>query len=159
MEEEVVVGVGEYHVRHNPHTLVCIGLGSCVGVAIYDLNERIGGLAHVMLPKYGEGRDKVNACKYADSSIYMMIDDIIENGGRRRSLKAKIAGGAQMFSFISSENLNIGRRNVEAVKDALEQEGVPLIGEDVGGSRSRTVIFDSRTGVLTVRKDNKIFEI
>jgi chemotaxis protein CheD len=159
LEEDSVVGVGEYKVARTPGKLTCIGLGSCVGIAIYDLQAGIGGVAHAMLPRYEEGRDKINASKYADSAIMIMVDELLEMGVSRGHLRAKMAGGAQMFSFISSDTLNIGLRNSESARATLRGENIPLLAEDVGGTRGRTITFNPADGVYRIQKGNDLSRI
>lgn len=159
VDGDKVVGVGEYQVVHSPEKLVCLGLGSCVGIAIFDLQNQIGGLIHAMLPKYEEGRDKTNASKYADSSIMLMVDEMVEAGARRAFMKAKMAGGAQMFSFISSDTLNIGLRNSAVAKETLRKENIPLVAEDVGGTKGRTIFFRSSDGSLRIQKGGEVLNI
>lgn len=159
VDGDAVVGVGEYHVVHAPEKLVCLGLGSCVGIAIFDLSTQIGGLIHAILPKYEEGRDKTNASKYADSAIMLMVDELVEMGARKPLLKAKIAGGAQMFSFISSDTLNIGLRNSAVAKETLKKENIPLLAEDVGGTKGRTIFFNSSDGSIRIHKNGEVSQI
>ena len=159
VDEAIIVGVGEYRTIGGPGQLACIGLGSCVGIAIYDLQAQVGGLAHAMLPRYEEGRDKVNAAKYADSSIMLMVDELAEMGAVRSRLRAKIAGGAHMFSFLSSDTLNIGQRNSEAARDTLKAEHIRLLGEDLGGTRGRTIAFSTADGSYRVQMGGDLFEI
>jgi chemotaxis protein CheD len=155
MNNEIIVGVGTYHVAKNPRRLVCIGLGSCVAVALHETAQEFGGIAHAMLPYYKEGKDKVNAHKYVDTSIYLMVDDMLNNGGKKRDMRAKIVGGSQMFAFMGHETLDIGRRNIESARDTLKGEGVRIVAEDVGGSTGRTISFDSKTGVIELKKSGK----
>ncbi|MDW5562867.1 MAG: hypothetical protein SA339_06530 [Methanomassiliicoccus sp.] len=154
IDADSVVGVGEYKIARSPAKLMCIGLGSCVGIAIYDLQAQVGGVAHAMLPRYEEGRDKVNASKYADSAIMIMVDELLEMGASRGHLRAKMAGGAQMFSFITSDTLNIGLRNSETARATLKGENIPLLAEDVGGVRGRTITFNTTNGVYRIQKGN-----
>jgi chemotaxis protein CheD len=154
IDEDCLVGVGEYKVVRSPAKLMCIGLGSCVGIAIFDLQAQVAGVAHAMLPRYEEGRDKINASKYADSAIMIMVDDLLSMGATRGHLRAKMAGGAQMFSFISSDTLNIGLRNSESARAALKGENIPLIAEDVGGTRGRTVTFSSENASYRIQMGN-----
>jgi chemotaxis protein CheD len=68
---------------------------------------------------------------------------------------AKIAGGAQMFSFYSANDImKIGERNAEAVKNALQQFKIKLLAEDTGGNYGRTIEFCTRDGQLYVRTIN-----
>lgn len=159
LEEDSVVGVGEYKIALSPAKLVCIGLGSCVGIAIYDTQAGVGGVAHAMLPRYEEGRDKINASKYADSAIMIMVDELLEMGASRGRLRAKMAGGAQMFSFISSDTLNIGLRNSDSARATLKGENIPLLAEDVGGTRGRTITFDPSNGLYRIQMGNDISSI
>ncbi|MBI0584380.1 MAG: chemotaxis protein CheD [Methanomassiliicoccus sp.] len=155
LDEDQVVGVGEYRVARGFANLVCIGLGSCVGIAIFDPQAQVGGLAHAMLPRYEEGRDKINASKYADSAIMIMVDELVAMGAMKGRLRAKMAGGAQMFSFISSDTLNIGQRNSEAARATLKGENITLLAEDVGGTKGRTVTFTAGEGTYRIQKGSE----
>ena len=155
-EEEISVAVGSYYVASNPGQLCCIGLGSCVAIALHDPRRHIGGLAHAMLPKYEEGRDKLNAGKYVDTAVYLMVDELIEMGAKKHALTAKIVGGSQMFQFSVSDTLDIGSRNIEAALATLEKEGITIIAEDVGGYVGRTIHFDLCTGKIRIQTSGKV---
>lgn len=156
---EIVVGVAEHFTASPPNTFMCIGLGSCVGIAIYDPRQGLGGLAHAMLPRFDDGKDKTNASKYADSVIYVMVDELVDQGACRSNLRAKIAGGAQMFQFMSCDTLNIGLRNSEVAKETLSKEHIPLVAEDLGGNEGRTVRFDPSTGSYSIQRGGRTFFI
>ena len=155
-KEIIKVGIADLKFAKSPEILRTSGLGSCVGVVVYDLTMKIGGLAHVMLPSSSlSKRNDLNQLKYADTAVPLLIDTLIKDGARKYALKAKIAGGAQMFSFSSSNDmLRVGKRNEEAVKAMLEQYRVPIISEDVGGNSGRTIEFSLETGMLNVRTVN-----
>ena len=151
-DKEKILGIGIYDVDSDPTVLGCMALGSCVGIALYSKKKRKGGLAHAMLHYYSEGVDKIKAGKYADTSIYLMLDILNEMGVSKNELIAKLTGGAHMFSSLgSSDTLDIGKRNAEAAKATLEQEGIPLIAEDVGGTQGRTISFDLVTGDIVIK--------
>ena len=156
MIKEFIVEVAKLRVAGNPTILKCLGLGSCLGIALYEPRARIGGLAHAMLPRFEQGRIKTNPARYVDTSIYVMIDEIIEKGGRRQNIHAKIVGGARMFATMGLETMDIGERNIESAKDTLKSEGIPIKGMDVGGNKGRTMSFDLTTGIIeikTIRED------
>jgi chemotaxis protein CheD len=155
MSKEIIVGVGTYHVAKSPRRLVCIGLGSCVAIVLHEKIQEFGGLAHAMLPYYKEGKDRINAFKYVDTSIYLMVDDLLENGGKKSNLRAKLVGGSHMFSFMGNETLDIGRRNIESAKDTLKEESIRIVAEDVGGNSGRTIYFDSKTGVIELKRSGR----
>lgn len=151
------VGISDLDVVAAPNTIRTSGLGSCVGVVLFDLRRRVGGMAHIMLPDSKLTREKqFNPYKYADSAIPVLIDKILEIGGRKFSLRAKIAGGAEMFNFESNSDLmRIGPRNVNAVKEILKSLNIPIVASDVGGSSGRTIEYDPESGLLMVRTVNK----
>jgi chemotaxis protein CheD len=147
------VGMAEYKAAKSPATLITLGLGSCVGVVLYDSLTRVGGLAHVMLPDSNLSSKKdYNPGKFADTAIDALIQDMLGLGVDRSNIISKIAGGAQMFQ-IKSENsiMQIGKRNVEAVKAKLSQLRIKILAEDVEGNYGRTIEFFCETGELTIK--------
>jgi chemotaxis protein CheD len=153
---DIAVGMGEIKVTESPHLLKAIGIGSCVAVALYDRENRRGGLAHVMLPCFEEAHDKSNPLKFSDIAIAMMIDEMNRRGTGPQSIIAKIFGGANMFPEIISSNsaMDIGKRNVVAVREELEGYGIQITASEVGGHIGRTVIFDTSDNSVTVKTAN-----
>lgn len=157
MSEIIKVGMADLKVCTEPDSLTTLGLGSCVGVALYDPTTKVSGLAHVMLPSSKEIRNNSNIAKFADTGIDETIRLMTGMGASAKRLVAKIAGGAQMFCFSSNspENLNIGLKNVEAVKTKLHELNIPILAEDTGLNYGRTVIFDSVTGEYVIKAVGK----
>lgn len=149
----VNVGISDLNIALAPQTIRTLGLGSCVGIVIYDLYHKIGGLSHVMLPNSELAKQsKFNEFKYVDTAIPILIEKLYLQGAKKYALKAKIAGGAQMFQFESnSDSMRIGPRNVEAVQQKLKELNIPIVSMDVGGKKGRTIEFDPQTGMLEVR--------
>lgn len=156
LQHVVKVGIADLQFASSPNVLRTSGLGSCVGIVIYDLSLKLAGMAHIMLPDSTLARrDNLNVLKYADTAMEILIHDILKNGARKHALKAKIAGGAQMFSFSSSNDmLRVGHRNVEAVLRLLDQYNIPIVAKDVGGNSGRTIEFLPETGNLKIRTVN-----
>lgn len=153
----VKVGIADLNTVKAPNRIRTSGLGSCVGVVIYDATNEIAGLAHIMLPDSSLTKQTdYNKYKYADTAIDILIDKLTKMGAHKASLKAKIAGGAQMFQFnTSSEIMRIGPRNVEAVKERLALHNIPIVSADVGGNKGRTIEFDPATTKLKIRTVNE----
>jgi chemotaxis protein CheD len=142
MEEIIKVGMADIKVCKAPDALTTLGLGSCVGICLWDSSLKIGGLAHIMLPDSRKLKNNSNIYKFADTGIDELIRLLSLQGAVRSRLRAKIVGGAQMFAFQSqSEAMRIGKNNVEAVRKKLREECIPIMAEDTGGDRGRTVIF------------------
>lgn len=149
----IKVGMADLNVAHTTGVLKTTGLGSCVGLTLYDPHSKIAGMAHVMLPTSDIAREaKFNVAKYADTAIPELIERMTKLGASVTRLKAKMAGGAQMFAFSSGQDtMRIGPRNVESCKQMLLTYKIPLIGEDTGANYGRTIEFNAETGILVIR--------
>jgi len=147
----VTVRIGELRVLKGRGVLAAIGLGSCVGVALYDPVSRVAGLAHIFLPSSQNGRLVAGApARYADTGVPALVDAMVAAGARRERLQAKLVGGAQLFLRGDHATLEVGRRNVEAVRAALCALGIRVVAQDVGGSRGRTMRLFAETGRVVV---------
>jgi chemotaxis protein CheD len=145
------VGMADMNVAGVPDSLRTTGLGSCVGIALYDPHVKVAGLAHIMLPT-STNANEPNRAKYANTAVPLLIEMMEKRGAQRNRLIAKLAGGAQMFTFAGQSDLmRIGPRNVEAVKEALAHYMIPIRGEDTGGNCGRTIELFCEDGSLSVR--------
>ncbi len=139
-----------------PDVITTLGLGSCVGIAIYDPGTKIAGLVHIMLPDSTKILNNENKAKFADTGIDHLIYLMVKLGANRKALIAKIAGGAQMFAFSNNtEMMRIGERNVEATKQKLGQLGIRILAEDTGSNYGRTIEFYPETGELLIKSVGK----
>ncbi|HWI54978.1 MAG TPA: chemotaxis protein CheD [Desulfobacteria bacterium] len=147
----IKVGMADLNIAKAPDILQTCGLGSCVGICLWDSIAKMAGMAHIMLPSSSIGK-MGNDAKFADTAIPFLIDKMKKSGADVNRLVAKIAGGSQMFSFSnSSDVMKIGERNTEAVKLYLKNARIRLLAEDTGGSYGRTIEFHSDTGSLYIR--------
>jgi chemotaxis protein CheD len=145
------VKVADYAVARGDGVISTIGLGSCVAIAIYDRQTRVGGMAHVLLPSEGLSRDKENRAKFPGTAVPLLVDEMRKLGARG-PFTAKIAGGASMFgALIPAGGINMGERNVLSCRQALNQAGIPLAAQDVGGDYGRSVFFHLDDGRVLVR--------
>ncbi len=152
MSSTIKIGMADLNTTSCPGVLTTLGLGSCVGICLYDPTTRIAGMAHIMLPSSKTIKNNSNTAKFADTAIKKLFTDMISNGANKYRIVSKIAGGAQMFSFISKNDmLKIGERNVQAVKELLNEMRIPIHAEDTGGNYGRTIEFYSENGSLLVK--------
>lgn len=146
------IGIAEVFAAKDPAILITLGLGSCVGICLYEKSKRIIGMAHIMLPSSLEIKNNSNKAKFADTAIELLIERMQHLGANKRIIIAKIAGGAQMFAFKSANELmRVGDRNIEAVKRELKKHKIEIVAEDVGGNYGRTIEFSSNTGALGIK--------
>lgn len=158
MAEMIKVGMADLKVCPPPNSITTLGLGSCVGIALYDPMTKIAGLAHVMLPDSTQIRNNENKAKFADTGIVELVNKMVISGANKRRLVAKIAGGAQMFAFSSSSKsdmVRVGERNVEATKKVLKSLNIRILAEDTGLNYGRTVEFYSETGDFVIKSVGK----
>ncbi|WP_197480056.1 chemotaxis protein CheD [Paenibacillus swuensis] len=153
LEQLIKVGMADLNVASVTGVLKTTGLGSCVGLTLYDPRTRVAGMVHVMLPSSEIAKEgQLNIAKYADTAIPELIRRMTEVGAIANRLEAKMAGGSQMFAFSNgSDTMRIGPRNVESCKWMLENYSIPLLAEDTGSNYGRTIEFYSETGKLIIR--------
>jgi chemotaxis protein CheD len=152
MGEIIKVGMADFKVTQLPNQLTTLGLGSCVGICLYDKKTKNIGLAHIMLPSSKDIRNNKNKYKFADTCLSLMIHELKKLGSKPRNLRAKIAGGAKMFNFTSkNDSMNIGKRNAEAVRSLLKQLNIRIVADNCGGTFGRTITFSSENGDLKVK--------
>ena len=128
LDGELSVGIGEYKIGKRA-LLEAMGLGSCIGVVLFDKTTGISGIAHILLP----GASQNGETKYAETAIEKMLEDIIKQGAKRSRIVSKFAGGAQVFKHMNLEILKIGNRNAISVEETLIKKKIPILAKDVGG--------------------------
>ena len=153
---EIRVKVADFAVGRGDVLISTIGLGSCVAIALYDPESRIGGLAHILLPSEGMSPDAHNRAKFPATAVPLIRERMRALGAHDARIRAKIAGGASMFAnLLPTGGLNMGERNVVATRSALERAGIPIVGQDVGGECGRSIYFFLESGELHVRSLKK----
>ena len=156
MGQKIKVGMADFNVCKAPDTILTLGLGSCVGIVLYDKTTKVAGMLHAMLPDSTKIKDNSNRSKFVDTGLEDMISILEKAGVRRKNLVSKLAGGAQMFKFSSDSDISgIGDRNVEAAKAKLKEYGIPIIAEDTRLNYGRTIEFSPETGMLEIRAVGK----
>jgi len=148
----VLVGMADLNAVNAPGGLTTLGLGSCVGIALYDQIHKIAGLAHIMLPDSTKIQNNSVVAKFADTGTVKLINDMMRLGAKKELIKAKLAGGAQMFAFDSkNENMRIGDRNVEATLKILQALRIPVLAQDTGLNYGRTVELYAEDGRFVIK--------
>ena len=142
--EAVKVLPGEYFVD-NEDIPIMTTLGSCIAACLWDRASGVGGLNHFMLPD-GVGENG----RYGAYAMELLINEMMKRGASRRSLEAKIFGGAQVISGM--ETMNIGERNTRFVLDYLRTERIPVVSKDVLDVYPRKVCFLPASGKAMVKR-------
>ena len=156
MGEVIKVGMADLKTAKAPNTLTTLGLGSCIGLTLYDPVTKIGGLVHYMLPDSTKLKNNTNIAKFGDTGIRELLRQVLALGANQRRLVAKIAGGACMFEMSGLSSVgNVGARNAEEAKIILKELRIPLIAEDTGLNYGRTVELDCETGDFRIKSVGK----
>lgn len=156
---EVRVNVADYAVA-TEGTISTIGLGSCVAIVLHDPVVRVGAMAHVLLPSQSMSRDQSNPAKFPATILPILLAEMRGLGASLSRIQAKIVGGASMFgNVLASGGVNIGERNIIAVRDVLADARVPIVAEDTGSNYGRSVylhVADGRVEVRSLRGGSRV---
>ena len=143
----VNVSQGETRVSRDPEIVLTTLLGSCGAACLYDPFARVGGINHYLLA-HGKVENAASMQRYGVHAMEMLINEMMAHGAMRSRMKARIFGGATMNAHYS----DIGGDNIAFARAFLKAEGIPLVGEDVGGSAARRVQFRAALGLARCRK-------
>ena len=156
--QPIQIGMAEMVISKTPATIITT-VGSCIALCMYDPIIKIGGMVHIVLPNNPfPSEEKKIKQKYADTAVMALFSGLILEGADRERIRAKIAGGANMFlKFgLKCEALDIGANNAKMTKKKLAEIHVPLIAEDTGGNHARRIKFDTDSGRMTVITDEEV---
>lgn len=152
----VDVPVGGCVVSSDPGlTITTRALGSCVALVAWDAVSHACGMVHIALPDSGEHPIKARELPgyFADTGVRTLVRELRSHGARRNSTGFQLIGGANVVA--ATARMDIGRRNVQAVRRLLWAAGIGLVREDTGGSLGRTVSIRSDTGEVTIRSHQR----
>lgn len=151
-EQIIDVGISDKKIAQAPVKLITRGLGSCIGITLYDPAKKTGGMAHVMLPDIDKVPAKVNPLRFVNYVIRNMVEELENYGCLRKHLEAKLFGGARMFGFFSSESfLNVGDKNAEMARVVLKEMGINILVDETGGTFGRTITLNLENGKVLIK--------
>ncbi len=160
MDSIIKVRMADYAVCIAPQKITTIGLGSCVGIVLFDTGNKQCGMLHAMLPDSTRIRNNMNRSKFVDTGLDDMLEQMLREGAVKRRMIAKLAGGAQMFEFSENSDItSIGYQNVRAAKDKLDALGIELVSEDTGENYGRTICFDPTLNKLEIKAIGHLIKI
>jgi chemotaxis protein CheD len=162
MSDTINIKTSELAVAKNSGIIKTGSVGSCVVISIYDRENKVGGLAHAMLPtrKHKSDNDEEaeeidyepgnKSSKYADESVDNLVKGMKKKGANLDNMVAKLVGGASMFKKLTGNSHNIGMKNIESARTRLDELGIKIENEDTGGSSGKLVELHLVNGVLEV---------
>lgn len=147
------VKIGEYEVTDTGAELVTYGLGSCLGVALFDEKKSVAGLIHIKRPTAQTATTK-NKPAFADTGIQLLFDEMQSHGATTRHTEATLVGGIDTGGAASAVNMNIGERNVKQAKQTLDAMEITISHTAVGGDEEMSLYFDGMSGEATIETDS-----
>ncbi len=147
----IIVGISDLKVIKGEGVLVTFGLGSCIGIVLDDRKNKITGMVHIMLYDSKKVTNNKNYAKFADTGIKALLQEMLTLGANRKSVTAKIAGGANMFSVYQNTDFKIGEKNYKATVETLKELKIPILAEDCGKNYGRTLEADVETGKVVIK--------
>jgi len=147
----VVVDLADMKATNHPTgCLVTQSLGSCVAVAIFDPEARIGGLLNYILPDSHICRERAmtNPFLFADTGIPLLFRRAYKLGALKERIVTKVAGASNVLD--PKENLRLGQQNYEALSRIMESNHVELKGKFVGGFKGMALKMYLETGRVVV---------
>lgn len=146
---------GDHVVVSDSNSLLTTVLGSCIAVCLFDPQRRVCGMNHFMLSEASHRDDRLlhsEAGRYGVYAMELLINGLMQQGASRSQLRAKVFGGAALFGHQgATPQTSIGLLNVRFVEDFLRREGIPVIGQAVGGNQGRVIYFLSSSYSVYVR--------
>lgn len=151
--EVIRVPAATFAAGRDPDRLSIGGLGSCVGVALYDPVARVGGLAHVLVPAGAKGLTGRWPAASPERAIAGLLEAVAGAGGKPGRCVAKLAGGGQAFEGLTGGGRArpVGPQTAAAVRAELERLGIPLVAEALSPEAGRSMELDLASGAVTVR--------
>ena len=138
--DAVYIAQGDEMVSNVEGLLITTVLGSCISICLWDPEQRIGGMNHLLLPELKQNGSALNTA--GAIAMERLINQMVKLGAERARLRAKLFGGSSMLSGMT----DIGARNAEFGRSYLASEGIPCDNESVGGTQARKLRFWPTSG-------------
>jgi chemotaxis protein CheD len=156
--EKDIIKLGEVVFTKNPEKYNLLGLGTCIGVFLYDLKQETYMMAHTVLPKYSSHRTEIssdNLGRFTDLAIRLMVKKMVKEGSNKKDIRCKLVGGGRIYN----DALDVGLNNIECARSILQEEEIRIVAEDLGGNDSRSILSFSKDGTLQIRKKGVYFDL
>lgn len=148
--DKIPVKLGELLCTTKPEKYHLLGIGTCLGIYMYDTSKEIYCIAHTVLPKYSEFKNRYlqkRSGKFTDLAIHLMYEKLIEKKCHPSNIECKIVGGAQIYE----DSFHIGTRNIKVAYATFKELNITLKAEKVGKSESRSILSFNRDGSMNLR--------
>ncbi len=139
----ITINMGEFYASREPEVIYTL-LGSCIAVCLFDPVQKIGGMNHFLLPGEAHLGQFNNSARYGINAMEHLINRIVELGGVRKRLQAKLFGGGHVLAVVSKE-YGVGDKNIKFAREYLANEKIRIISEDVAGEDTRRIYLEANS--------------
>lgn len=137
------VSTGEIKIAEGNQTLISHAIGSCIVVSTYDKTNKIGAMAHIMLPGSAPNQHRMSERKYAKNAIDFMTTVLIKLNINPQELPFCLVGGGNV---LQKENDIICKDNIESTTNILNKYNYAIVAQETGGILRRTCRLSLETG-------------
>jgi len=144
-KKSVDVNTGEVKVAEKGTILRSVGIGSCVVVAAYNIREKIGGMAHIMLPGIAP-QQSLEKTKYAFDGIGQLLNQMLEAGAAKDEIDVCLVGAGNV---LHKKDDTICDANIESVTGILKEKNISVKVSAIGGTKRKSVFLDVEDGSVS----------
>lgn len=156
LQQTETVELGEIKVSADKTLIYEINVNTSVALMVYDLQNQVGGVAHIVLPESSLSNAYAEQApgKHADTGVPALLQAYQDAGGQKRTTVVKMVGGAQLFNFGGGAGnlLNMGARTATAIRAAMSRQGLAIEKADTGGNKGKRIQFILATGQIAVEQ-------
>ena len=155
-KEIVTIYPGEYYASSGPEMISTV-LGSCISIALFDEENKIGGINHFMLARdtsLDQAQGEQLMGKFGEYAIDLLINDLKAKGASIKNLQAKVFGGSNVFNQPANTGAQVGEVNIKFAFDYLEHLHIPVVNSNTGGNLPRKIFFDPETAKVYMKYIN-----
>lgn len=153
--DRIILTGGEY-VATRENVILSTTLGSCVAVCLFDPEKKVMGMNHIMLSheRYESQDCAPQSGRFGHCAMIFLIKEMLSLGAAKKRIRAKMFGGASMFSDLSAccRGQGVGRMNADFVTKFLKEDGISLVSSELGGGSGRVISFHPLNYSVTVEK-------
>ena len=148
---EIIIKPDQMAVSSGDTLLISLALGSSLAVCMYDRKKGIGGMVHTLLPERPPGQEGGREpLRWVNTAVYELYRAMEQAGAAGPDIRAKLAGGARIFSFSESEEDSVGQKNIQSARQALRDLRISIEAEDTGESYGRSIYFCLKDGSVEI---------
>ena len=150
-QEAIEVSTGQVKAAVEKGILRSTAIGSCIVVTAYNFKNKIGAMAHIMLPGSAP-EDTAEKTKYAADAIDELINIMPEAGLEKGDTQVCLVGAANV---LEREDDTICNANIEFVTDILKEKNIPVRASAIGGTERKSVFMDIEKGCISYTEGDK----